>query len=1809
MFSATGLALVLGIAALAPASASATPTPTTFVVNKTDDSTSGATPPTYTLATAIIAANADPGSTIEFATSISSDTITKYALPTITAPVTIDGCSIPGQAVLPDSQCAPGATVNLGSGFPVSGQYPNTPGNDNTGSSIFEVRAANVTIRGLNIKDSVNLPVDVDANSGFAKDFTFKDSTITTGAVDGIDLGGDAALIGGLGTPAADTLNSKDNGGGDGNVITMNSNGYREIDIFNGTGDRILGNQLDVNGNDTGVQIDGGDGTQLIADSFLQGDGGENGVGLEVNAGQDTEVGQPGNADPQTSESLIAPANDFGSGFGQPIVLNDSGSKLANMASIFQAIGSDGDGAPFITFQSGDENHGVHTPKITSATSDAIFGTADKNAEITVVAASGHNNTSVNSIVAEGSTDTQGNYAIPFEQPVSVGSYLNVYETVPGIGSSRLAVAVVAASPPVAAFQFSAPNDTDPANGKLRPVRPGQTVSFDASSSHNVANTGESYTWDWGDGTAASPDTQTTAGPTASHTYANAGTYKVQLLLTDTTAAGPEESVTTQTLTVAPDESPIPVVQSPGRGVFNSSIAFDGSNSYDPDGKITNYQVTVVDSNGQPVAGDTYNKSTPPSKIDVPAQLGTYQATMTVTDDEGATASQTVPLTAVNPPPPPSTPAPVKPVGTPPSSALDKGQSNMLAAEQQAVTSGGQPIPVACGTDTPKLGSCVSGTQLTESAIDGHNFAAIGGSPDITIDSSGSIAGTKVKAGSNGNLEIDYTAPDLNLNGVSIQPATAGKGSLAIVTDLFNGRLNYIGLSSGTDAFVVTFDGMRLYQGPIDWSIFGPGSSSSAPANGFKTQFNNIPGLSGFDSKIGVNNSYNSASPTLNGLAVTTFTPFSFAGGQANTNVTNQLPSALGEPGADGQDGSGDGPTSPNSVSISNDSVAQAIGTAEMLASSGDSLLGEAPSDLFGGSGDPIGLSVGNANAAGGACASRLNGTLPTGKDAVTIGFPDADLGGIPLSGVQLTIDGPSHFILEATAGLPTGDVTLHAMVEISNGAFRFGCAEATFADPGIELGTTPVFLTGINLGVLDAGTQWVINGGAQFTAGPEEFGQALLQADIQATAVFPGSTAPPGTPWGFQLDGNIKLLPGVCPNGGDESSDPVDCGFTADANLLYVSTGLFRGSVTLDISLGPVTLNGGIGGVLLPNGDWDVDGHLTLGYPAFSVGPLNVDAGTVGADVNLADQQGQTSVSFCAKIGGFSVSDSATLNPFDLSFPPSLGCSLGVPSEFAEPTCSSLQSTVDTLQSKNPTPGSDDATTLGTDETLLELGPPGGCTDSSASTSAATRSTSGTSGVRAAPTRARTLQRATNLQSSSSSTSRAATTATPLNPGQAEAFEVTNSGAIEKVVATGQSAPPVIDVITPNGVDYPSGQYGTEDVTKDTTTIYVTKASDEVAGAWNVVVDSGSSPVTDLTEQENMDATVTGSVSNVGDRTEELAYNAQIPDGTQVQFTEVGSDSDTVIGAVGPGSGTLDWTIANGSAGTRTVEAHVINGDGTITYSNDAVDTFTAPDPELPSALTGVSLTSDGNGGAKLSYQPDALTQTVIAVVTDSDGRVFNYSEPAGTNSIDIPNIAPGSSLTATVYGKDAQDRTGPPSSATATIGSAQNTSIQPPNVIETKVAPSISGLKQSKSRWMAGKGLPKESSGATGAQAKKSKTGTVFSFSLNTDATVQLAFTQPLKGFRVGHKCEAVKPRKHGKKKPRRCSTTKTLGTLSYSLTAGPYQVSVQGQITRRVKLAPGKYTLVVTASNADGKTTAHPLNFTVLKPSHHKKKKKKR
>jgi len=100
-------------------------------------------------------------------------------------------------------------------------------------------------------------------------------------------------------------------------------------------------------------------------------------------------------------------------------------------------------------------------------------------------------------------------------------------------------------------------------------------------------------------------------------------------------------------------ENKLPIASinaSPSSGQAPLTVKFDGSQSSDPDGQITAYAWQFGD-------GGTSSGATVSHQY---TKAGTFTATLTVTDDSGATASTTRAITTSAPPPPPP-PPPAKP--------------------------------------------------------------------------------------------------------------------------------------------------------------------------------------------------------------------------------------------------------------------------------------------------------------------------------------------------------------------------------------------------------------------------------------------------------------------------------------------------------------------------------------------------------------------------------------------------------------------------------------------------------------------------------------------------------------------------------------------------------------------------------------------------------------------------------------------------------------------------------------------------------------------------------------------------------------------------------------------------------------------------------------------------------------------------------------------------------------------------------------------------------------------------------------------
>jgi hypothetical protein len=140
------------------------------------------------------------------------------------------------------------------------------------------------------------------------------------------------------------------------------------------------------------------------------------------------------------------------------------------------------------------------------------------------------------------------------------------------------------------------------------------------------------------------------------------------------------------------------------------------------------------------------------------------------------------------------------------------------------------------------------------------------------------------------------------------------------------------------------------------------------------------------------------------------------------------------------------------------------------------------------------------------------------------------------------------------------------------------------------------------------------------------------------------------------------------------------------------------------------------------------------------------------------------------------------------------------------------------------------------------------------------------------------------------------------------------------------------------------------------------------------------------------------------------------------------------------------------------------------------------------------------------------------------------------------------------------------------------------------TRPIPSVTGARQSATRWREGNKLAQIT-----RKKKRPPVGTTFTFALNTQATVTLRFTTRLPGRKVGNKCVA-KTRKNAKRKS--CERTVTAGTMSFTGHAGTNRVVFQGRVSSSKKLEPGRYTLVVTATNSTGTSAPASLSFTIVK-----------
>ncbi|MEP6563450.1 MAG: PKD domain-containing protein, partial [Nakamurella sp.] len=202
---------------------------------------------------------------------------------------------------------------------------------------------------------------------------------------------------------------------------------------------------------------------------------------------------------------------------------------------------------------------------------------------------------------------------------VGISPYLSSSSTISPITLRFSDLSVRPANqPPVAAFTASCPV---------------LTCSVDAAGSSDPDGTVTSYAWNWGDGTSST-------GAPSTHLYAAGGSYQVTLTVTDNSGAAS---------TVSHSVNPVAAANVPPLSAFTSDCTLltctvDSAPASDPDGTLAGFVWDFGDSSTGSGATSQHTYAT----------AGTFTVSLTVTDNQGATAVVTHPVVVT------------APVGTPP---------------------------------------------------------------------------------------------------------------------------------------------------------------------------------------------------------------------------------------------------------------------------------------------------------------------------------------------------------------------------------------------------------------------------------------------------------------------------------------------------------------------------------------------------------------------------------------------------------------------------------------------------------------------------------------------------------------------------------------------------------------------------------------------------------------------------------------------------------------------------------------------------------------------------------------------------------------------------------------------------------------------------------------------------------------------------------------------------------------------------------------------------------------------------------------
>jgi len=317
---------------------------------------------------------------------------------------------------------------------------------------------------------------------------------------------------------------------------------------------------------------------------------------------------------------------------------------------------------------------------------------------------------------------------------------------------------------------------------------------------------------------------------------------------------------------------------------------------------------------------------------------------------------------------------------------------------------------------------------------------------------------------------------------------------------------------------------------------------------------------------------------------------------------------------------------------------------------------------------------------------------------------------------------------------------------------------------------------------------------------------------------------------------------------------------------------------------------------------------------------------------------------------------------------------------------------------------------------------------------------------------------------------------------------------------------------------------------------------------------------------------------------------------------------SDNLLGggsASTPAPGnTLTMTLTGANSPALSGTAGSQGAQGAWTFANRSPVNFSGMHTLNPTALSigDAAATVGGSGSVRLGFAASLLapsTQTVTASYATADGSAIAASgayQPAGGTVTFAPGMA-SQSISVNALGSPTV-RTAEtfllnltsPVGALLTRSTGTGTITDSYLVAPSPTPPIVGSATQSHRTWREGNAAAHLS-----ARAARPPLGTTFSFSLNEPASVTFTFTGPASGRKVGKTC-VPQTKKNNKK--HRCTRTVIVGTLTFSAHAATNKVRFEGLISKRHKLKPGSYTLLITATASGQHSTPRTLHFTIAK-----------